>query len=229
MKKYSNLLTNTSLIFVVVLAAIGLFGLSTVFAATGSELVSSPVNVSATAEAIQIINHEAQLDATANQRLNDIQTQIQRVNDSLNQLKQTRETELAHQQSQYQAITQKIAKKQATVNHLESTLADLQQNIQTEEARYNDQMNSLATQREQDEDDLRRQLESTQLELDDLQTQTVVPPEFAPGTPHDFQRDNGSDPADFFSGDSGTDTHNDNSGDSSHNDSESESEDSHDD
>ncbi|RME99234.1 MAG: hypothetical protein D6768_15470 [Chloroflexi bacterium] len=233
MKRSSTLLTNTSLIFIVVIVAIGLFGLSTVFAATGTELLVEHVDVAATAEAIQIINREAALDETSQQRLRDIESEIRQVNSAINKLRQTQKTELARQQSQLQAINQQIAQKQTEVDNLQATLSTLQQTVQDEEELHNIQINTLATQLGEEENTLRRKLQSTQIELDDIQTESLKMQETTTAghatddlSAFDHPGDNAG-PAEFFGSNSDHDSADSSEGDNQHSGSDSSDNDSH--
>jgi hypothetical protein len=180
LKKY-NLSSNIGLIFIVVLVMTGLFGLTTVFAASGTGLLNRRINVESTAQAIRFENRRVLLQATADHRLAELETEVEQARQSLETMRQTVQAQRAAQTKQLTAIRQEVQRKQAAVKELESKLIQVQLGLKADEESFN--ANPLLPQAEQEQEKagLLRQISAVETQMATAQAQlaarlTPLPP-----------------------------------------------------
>lgn len=144
MKRF-NQWTNASLVFTVLVVILGLFGLSTVFAASGRQvnLLAPKVDIAATAKALQIKNRENDLDDELGKRIRAIQTEVDQVSRSLREFENMAATQTTQQNEQLSALQQQLLEKRATVQSVESVILQHRQNLIKDEEDHNNDMAAL--------------------------------------------------------------------------------------
>ncbi len=182
MKQSSRVVVSVSLIIAGVVIALGLVGLSTVFAASRNgevNLILSHIDVGATAQAIRFQNRRAELENASQERLVSLQAQIDRLQNSLIQHNQTVQTQTAQQNNQLATLHAQTVKKQATVEALQSALSQVQQDIISEKDSHQISLNALIGEMQQTESEMlaelqavTRQLQAAQAGLDAMATAT---------------------------------------------------------
>jgi hypothetical protein len=173
-------IANISLIIVVIIIVAGLFGLSSVFAATGAgqvNLLAPQIDVEATAQAIKLQNRQVELEDAAYQRLQIIQAQIDQTRNSLDQLDRIIKSQAEQQSAQLDSLQMQAAQQQKAVNDLQATATFLNQAIVQDETDHRLEMMALQSEFEQSESELNANLQlvanqvaAAEAELDDRES-----------------------------------------------------------
>ncbi|GAB4422417.1 MAG: hypothetical protein Kow0031_00140 [Anaerolineae bacterium] len=174
---YSRKLTNTSLLVMTLVIVCGLFGLSTVFAASRTghfNLLSPQIDVQATAQAIQVNNHRGALETDYQQRMALLQTQIDQVSQSLEALNRTIADQNSRQNSQLATLQQQVTAQQQVVDNLQNTATFLDTTMAREETAHRLQLVTLRTEFEYSEANLLAELEAASLQLAQAEAQLAV-------------------------------------------------------
>ncbi|RMF01616.1 MAG: hypothetical protein D6768_10205 [Chloroflexi bacterium] len=137
--------TNVSLIITILVIILGLFGLSTVFAASGQQvnLLAPQVNVEATVKALQLENRESKLEDASEERIKVIKTEIDAASRSLREFEEKAATQTAQQTEQLSALQQQVIDKRATVQSVEAGILQLRQSQLKDEEAFNNNMAAL--------------------------------------------------------------------------------------
>jgi hypothetical protein len=160
---------NASLVVVVLLIVVGLFGLSSVFAGShqGGQvtLLASNIDVQATARAIQVENQKNKLVTAAQKRLNSLQVQIQQARRSGEELDQLIAAQTSQQEQQLAALQQEALEQQQQIEKLRSTALFLQDTLSQEESEHSLRLDSRETEFRKSEEELRAVLAAMTTEL----------------------------------------------------------------
>ena len=183
----------TEAITIVVIAFVGLLGLSTIYAASGSGLIAPRVNIEATAQALQVQHRKEQLETASRNRMATIQTQIDNPQQSLALLESTVQTQTAQQHSQLTGLKQRAVQMQATIRSHESSIMQLEQAMQQDEVNHVRAMATLQAEVGLVEIGLRDQLATVTHQLQTAQAQlTPTPDTDGDDGKDDDDRDDGS-------------------------------------
>lgn len=188
--------SNIGLVVLVVLTMAALFGLTTVFAASGSGLLGRRIDIEATAQAIRFEHRRAELQATADFRLAALEIQIQGARRSLEIMRQTVQAQSAAQTNQLTAIRQEVQRKQAAVKEMESKLMEAQLALKADEESLAANPVAPPPAQEQLKTELLRQLRAVETQLAAAQAQLQARFTATPAVVDDRQQDSDSEKPD---------------------------------
>ena len=182
MKKLNGMPTNIGLMLIIVLVVVGLFSLTTVFAASESGLLDRRVDVEATARLIRLQNRQEQLQTAVAQDVDRLEIHIEQVRQSMETFQQSVNTQTAQQADQFNTLQQQVVDKQATVQKFEANLIRVRQNIKSNDETFTQAMVTLKTDTERLKTGLLSeikaidaQLSAVQAKLDALPIITPIP------------------------------------------------------
>ena len=180
MKKINGMTTNVGLTLIIVLVVVGLFSLTTVFAASESGLLDRRINVEATARLIRLQNRQEQLKTAVAQDVDRLEIQIEQARQSMETLQQSVKTQTTQQASQFAALQQQVVDKQAIVQKLEANLIGVRQNIKSDEETFNQDMIALKANSEQAKSELLSEIQAIDIQLSAVQSRLDALPTATP-------------------------------------------------
>ena len=163
-----NKVTNASLIIVLVVIVVALFGLSTVFAASRAgqvNLLAPQIDVQATARAIQVENRKLKLGTASQQRLAVIEAQIEQAHRTADDYNWLVATQTSRQHTQLADLQQQVANQQQTAKNLQATVEHLNNTITQTSDDDQLQLITLQTEFEQSEAELENELQTLSRQL----------------------------------------------------------------
>lgn len=127
--------------------------------------VVAPVNVEATAQAIQYQNQQTETQAMIQEREAALQAQIEQSQQAITELDNSSQAQLAKMRAEIVDLKAQIDQKTANIQAAQAHLNELQQAIQNDDGVYQDQLAALQTNMTQAESQIKQEMEAAYAQL----------------------------------------------------------------
>jgi hypothetical protein len=125
----------------------------------------APVNVEATAQAIQYQNQQTETQAMIQEREAALQAQIAQSQQAVSELDSTSQAQLAKMRAEMVDLKAQIEQTTANIQAAQAHLNELQQAIQNDDGIYQDQLAALETNMTQAESQIKQEMEAAYAQL----------------------------------------------------------------